>query len=119
VRTIVLFHSGSSSVEETTYFDGVELVGELALDVRPDRREAVVGHAAQEERVRRHRLVELELVALRPAREVVDPADASEILGAARRFDDAVDGDVLGYDDSSHLNPSSIPGTRAGAETHR
>ena len=41
----------------------VELVAELALDVRPHRREPVVCHTAEEQRVRGHRLLELERVA--------------------------------------------------------
>src|SRR6266545_3918837 len=83
---------------------GVELVRELALVVRPDGSEAVVGDPAEQKGVRVHRLVELELVAFRAAAEGVGPADALEALGSARRLDDAVDGHVLSDDDSSHLH---------------
>jgi hypothetical protein len=41
----------------------VELVGELAVALRPGGREALVRHASEQERLRGHRLVDLELVA--------------------------------------------------------
>ena len=81
----------------------VELVGELPLEAWPDGGEAVVGDAAEQQCIRRHRLVQLELLTLRPSRERVCPADPLEVLRTARRLHHAVDGDVLGYDDPSHF----------------
>src|SRR5439155_5743729 len=45
----------------------VELVRELAFVMRPDRCETVVSAAAEQQRIRSHRLVDLELLALGPA----------------------------------------------------
>jgi hypothetical protein len=82
----------------------VELVRELALVVRPDGSEAVVGDPAEQKGIRVHHLVKLERVAFRAAAEGIGPADALEALISARRLDDAVEGQVLSDDDSSHLH---------------
>jgi hypothetical protein len=71
--------------------------------VRPDWGETVVRHATEQKRVRCHCLVDLEFVAIRPAPEVVDPADTRKVFSSAWCLDDTVDGDVLGYDDSPHF----------------
>jgi hypothetical protein len=81
----------------------VELVRELALVMRPDGGEAVVGDATEQQCVGRPRLLPLELIAFGTSCEGVRPADPLEVLGSARRLHDAVDGDVLGHDDPAHL----------------
>ena len=53
------------------------------------------------------RLVELELVALLAAIDLEAPASVLVVLASARRLDDAVQRDELGYDDPSHLAPPS------------
>ncbi len=84
---------------------GVELVGEIALARGPGRGEALVGDAAEQERVARHHLVELELVPVRPALELERPTAVLVALGPARILDDAVERDELGDDDLAHDVP--------------
>jgi hypothetical protein len=81
----------------------VELVRELAGHLRPGRGKALVGHAPEEQGVGLERLVELELLALRPAVDLERPAAVLEVLAAARRLHDPVQRNELGYDDPSHL----------------
>src|SRR5262249_10348121 len=86
----------------------VEHVGGIAWHVRPDRGEGVVSDAAEQQRVGGRGLFELEGLALGAAGKVIRPADALERFGAARRFDDAVDGDVFGDHDPAHRNLPSL-----------
>jgi hypothetical protein len=80
----------------------VELVGELAIPGRPGCREAFVGPPTQKERLRGHRLVELELVAFLAPLDLEGPAAVLVVLPAAGGFHDAVQRHELGYDDASH-----------------
>ncbi len=90
--TVELFHSGFSSVEETTYFGMV-----LNLSANSPSRDGhaaakpSIGDAAEQERVARHHLVELELVPVRPALELERPAAVLVALGPAGILDDAVE----------------------------
>src|SRR4051794_31979640 len=80
----------------------VEVVGELALEIRPARGEPLVGDPPEQLRGGGHRLVDLELIAFRTAGEAVSPADPLERLRAARRLDNTIHRHVLGHDDPSH-----------------
>ena len=83
----------------------VELVGELALAPGPGVGEAFVGAAPDQEAVGRHRLLELELVAVVAAVELEAPAGVIEVL-ATRRLHHSVHRDELRHDDSRcHLRP--------------
>src|SRR5919204_3180102 len=61
----------------------VELVGELALARRPRLGEALIRHAAQEQGLRAHRLLQFEPVALLAARDLKAPASVPVVLGSA------------------------------------
>ena len=75
--TVVLFHSGLSSVEETTYFGMLLNLSANSPSLRrPRSGKAFVGHPSQQQRVGRERFVELELVAL---------LAAAELEGSSRR----------------------------------
>src|SRR3954453_10858414 len=80
----------------------VELVGELAIAVRPGSREALVSTSTEQQGRRAHRLVDLELVALVTAVEVERPRPADEVVVAARRLHDSVERYELGDDDAAH-----------------
>jgi hypothetical protein len=100
----------------------VELVSELAVALGPVLRELLPSATAEQQRVRIHRLVELELVAVLAALELERPAAALEVLGPARVLEDAVQRHELRYDDPGHrfLLPSgSRAMTPGGSGTHR
>jgi hypothetical protein len=82
----------------------VELVGEARLvgAIRPRGGEALVGRAAEQERVGGHHLVDLELVALVAALELERPAAELELLGAPGVLHHAVEGDELRHHDLPH-----------------
>src|SRR5262249_58336155 len=67
--------------------------------------------AAEEEGVARHRLVELELVALVSAVDLKAPSAVLVALGPARVLDDTVSRDELGDDDLSHGNLLVVRGS--------
>jgi hypothetical protein len=85
----VFAHSGSSRVDVLGHV--VELVGELALALGPGVREALVGLAPQQQSVRAHGLVELELVALVTARDLEAPSPVLEVLAPAWVFDHSIE----------------------------
>jgi hypothetical protein len=78
----------------------VELVGELALSVRPRAREALVGPAADQQCVGLARLLQLELVAVVPAVELEAPAGILEVRLASGRLHHAVERYELRHNDS-------------------
>jgi hypothetical protein len=80
----------------------VEPVRELAVARRPRLGEPLVGPAAEQQRVRGHRLVELELVPLVAASDLEGPAAVLEVLRPARILHDPVERDELGHNDLPH-----------------
>jgi hypothetical protein len=90
---------------DTTYF-GIAFIfaakPALVLDGRPGRGEPVVGDPAEQLRIRRVELGELQLITLGAAVEG-GPVSGRPRLGAARVLDDAVQGDELGDHDLAHV----------------
>lgn len=80
---------------------------------RPDGGETVVGDAAEQQRSRCHRLVQLELLTLRSSRERVSPADALERLRPALFAVTT----ALGVPLSAALPPGEATGNRPVAIT--
>src|SRR5439155_10597766 len=72
-----------------------------ALHRRPRLREALVGHPAQELRVARLQLVELEAPAL--VADLEGPAAVRIALGPAGVLDDTIERDELGDHDPAHV----------------
>src|ERR1039457_3327781 len=78
---------------------------------RPRLRETLVRDTAEQLRVRRHQLIEFELVTLVSAVELEYPAQLS------RRVDDAVHGDELGHDQLSHVVLQSMTVARGSSRS--
>src|ERR687889_971710 len=91
----------------------VELVGELALALRPGAGEALIGASADQQGVRLSGLVQLELVAVVTPVELERPTGVLEPGLASRRLHHAVERYELRDNDPCwHPSPSSTPTRR-------
>src|SRR3954447_8320636 len=94
----------------------VELVGELALALRPGAREALIGAPAEQQGVGLPRLVELELVAVVTTVELEGPAGVLEVRLASGRLHHAVERYELRHDDPCRHGSASSRGLVAQSQ---
>src|SRR6266508_2518611 len=112
-NTVVLFHTGASRVEDTTYLGRpFNLLGQAVQPLRqraasgwPPGGQELVAPPAQQKSLGAERLVECHLRRLfaTPAAYATNPATVAEALNAGRVLDYSVERDVLADDDLSHF----------------